>query len=211
MPETDRNGRFRLGMLVSGTGSNLQSIIDTLHLQRAGIEIALVISDNAGAYGLQRADSAGIPTAVFPTAEYTNREEHDEAMADALERQRVNLVVLAGYMRILTPVFLRRFPLMVINLHPSLLPAFPGGTPIEDTMAYGARVTGVTVHFVDAGTDTGPVILQEAVEIKYNDTVDSLRQRIHSVEHRLLPQAIELIATGRVVLDKENRRRVIVK
>lgn len=197
-------------MLVSGSGSNLQSIIDSLHQGEAGIEVALVISDNPEAYGLERAQAAGIPTAVFPMADHASREEHDLAMADALAGSGVDLVVLAGYMLIVTAALLERFPHRVINLHPSLLPAFPGGTPIEDTMAYGARVTGVTVHFVDEGTDTGPIILQEPVEIKYNDTVDSLRERIHSVEHRLLPQAIELIAAGRVAFDEANSRRVIV-
>jgi phosphoribosylglycinamide formyltransferase-1 len=112
-------------------------------------------------------------------------------------------------MLLVPPAFLERFPQRVINLHPSLLPAFPGDTPIEDTMAYGARVTGVTVHFVDEGTDSGPIILQEAVEIKYNDTVESLRERIHAVEHRLLPRAIELIAGGRLSFDENNPRRVI--
>ena len=164
----------------------------------ADIEIAVVISDNNKAYGLTRAAEAGIPTAVFPMIDYRDRVEHDLAMADELERHGVDLVVLAGYMMLVTPALLDRFPDRVINLHPSLLPAFPGGTPIEDTMDYGARVTGVTVHFVDEGTDTGPIILQEAVEIKYNDTVESLRERIHEVEHRLLPRAIELIAAGRV-------------
>ncbi len=202
---------FRLGVLVSGSGSNLQSIIDKLHRGDAGIEVVLVISDNPGAYGLRRAENAGIPTAVFPLGDFPDRPAHDRAMADELERHGVDLVVLAGYMLIVTPALLDRFPQRVINLHPALLPSFPGATPIEDTMAYGARVTGVTVHFVDEGTDTGPIILQEAVEIKYNDTVDSLRERIHAVEHRLLPRAIELIAAGRVGFDQENPRRVIVE
>lgn len=201
---------FRLGVLVSGSGSNLQSIIDRLHKGPAKVEVALVISDNPEAYGLERARKEDIPTAVFPLGDYASRAEHDLAMADELERHAVDLLVLAGYMLIVTGDFLRRFPLRVINLHPSLLPAFPGGTPIEDTMDYGARVTGVTVHFVDEGTDTGPIILQEPVEIKYNDSVESLRERIHEAEHRLLPEAIELIAAGRVRLDKANPRRVVI-
>lgn len=201
---------FRLGVLVSGSGSNLQSIIDTLHQGSGDIEVALVISDNNRARGLARAAEAGIPTAVFPIIDFEDRVEHDEAMAAELQRHDVDLVVLAGYMMLVTRGLLDRFPNRVINLHPSLLPSFPGATPIEDTMDYGARVTGVTVHFVDEGADTGPIILQEPVEIKYNDTVDSLRSRIHEVEHRLLPQAIELIASGRVGFDSENPRRVIV-
>ncbi len=205
----DTTGLFRLGVLVSGSGSNLQSIIDSLHEGGSGIEVALVISDNLQAYGLKRATIAGIPTAVFPLGDFADRAAHDLAMADELDRHGVDLVVLAGYMLLVTPAFLKRFPRRVINLHPSLLPAFPGDTPIEDTMDYGARVTGVTVHFVDEGTDTGPIILQEAVEIKYNDTVDSLRERIHTVEHRLLPRAIELIAGGRLRFDEDNPRRVL--
>ena len=200
---------FRLGVLVSGSGSNLQSIIDKLHRSSANIEIALVVSETRKAHGLTRAAEAGISTAVFPMIDFEERLEHDLAMAAELERHEVDLVVLAGYMMLVTPAFLDRFPCKVINLHPSLLPAFPGGSPIEDTMDYGARVTGVTVHYVDEGADTGPIILQEAVEIKYNDTVQSLRERIHEVEHRLLPRAIELIAAGRVSFDEENPRRVV--
>ncbi len=202
---------FRVGVLISGSGSNLQSIIDRLHRQGGSpeIEVALVISDKPTAYGLKRAENAGIPTAVMPLEDYEDRTAHDLAMAGELDSHGVDLVVLAGYMLLVTPAFLERFPQRVINLHPSLLPAFPGDTPIEDTMAYGARVTGVTVHFVDEGTDSGPIILQEAVEIKYNDTVESLRERIHAVEHRLLPRAIELIAGGRLSFDENNPRRVI--
>ncbi len=220
-PDEAGSRPFRLGVLISGSGSNLQSIIDRLHKGAAAadagagddaraIEVSLVISDNVSAYGLKRAQNNGIPTAVFPMDDYADRVQHDLAMADELEKHGVDLVVLAGYMLIVTPAFLERFPQAVINLHPSLLPAFPGGTPIEDTMDYGARVTGVTVHFVDAGTDTGPIILQEAVEIKYNDTVESLRERIHAVEHRLLPRAIELISEGRVSFDEANPRFVII-
>ncbi|MBE0429547.1 MAG: phosphoribosylglycinamide formyltransferase [Thermoleophilia bacterium] len=203
--------KFRLGVLISGSGSNLQSIIDRLHQGPGNIEIAVVISDNPGAYGLKRAEKAGIPTAVYPMSGYSSRAAHDLDMAEELARRGVDLVVLAGYMLIVTSEFLQRFPHRVINLHPSLLPAFPGGTPIEDTMAYGARVTGVTVHFVDEGTDTGPIILQEAVDIKYNDTVESLRERIHKVEHRLLPDAVQLIASGRAGFASENPRRVIIE
>ena len=202
---------FRLGVLVSGSGSNLQSIIDKLHNGPSDIEVAVVVSDNNKAYGLTRAAEAGIPTAVFPMIDFEERSEHDEAMAAELQRHGVDLVVLAGYMMLVTHALLYRFPNRVINLHPSLLPSFPGATPIEDTMDYGARITGVTVHFVDEGADTGPIILQEPVEIKYNDTVESLRGRIHEVEHQLLPRAIELIASGRVSFDTENPRRVLVE
>lgn len=206
------NGIFRIGVLISGSGSNLQSLIDNLHRPEAvEIEIAIVISDNPQAYGLQRAAREGIPTAVFPLADYPDRELHDMEMADELENRGVDLVVLAGYMLIVTPALLDRFPYRVINLHPSLLPSFPGATGIEDAFRYGTGVTGVTVHFVDEGCDTGPIVLQEVVEIQYNDTIDILRERIHTVEHRLLPRAIELISTGKISFDDKNPRRVIIK
>jgi phosphoribosylglycinamide formyltransferase-1 len=132
-------------------------------------------------------------------------------MVEKLERHGVDIVVLAGYMLIVTTALLDRFPFRVINLHPSLLPAFPGATGIEDAFAYGTGITGVTVHFVDEGCDTGPIILQEAVEIQYNDTVDTLRERIHAVEHRLLPRAIVSAASGKISFDQKNLRRVIIK
>ncbi len=205
-----RRSAFRLGVLVSGSGTNLQSIIDKLHQGPAEIEVAVAISDRPDAYGLKRAEQAGIPAAVIKPEEYAGRREHDLAIAAELERRGVKLVVMAGYMRVMTAALLERFPLRVINLHPALLPSFPGAHGIEEALAYGVRITGVTVHFVDEGTDTGPVILQEAVDIAYNDTVESLAARIHAVEHRLLPQAIELIAAGRVSIDENNPRRVIV-
>lgn len=206
-----KNGTFRIGVLISGSGSNLQSIIDKLHQGPAEIEIALVVSDNPRAYGLKRAEQAGIPTVVIPLGDYNDREDHDLAMAAELDNRGVDLVVLAGYMLIVTSAFLDHFPYRVINLHPSLLPAFPGASGIEDAFDYGTGITGVTVHFVDEGCDTGPIILQEVVEIQYNDTVDSLRERIHAVEHQLLPRAIELISTGMISFDDKNPRRVIIK
>ncbi len=202
---------FRLGVLVSGSGSNLQSIIDKLHSGPAAIEVAAAISDRPDAYGLKRARKAGIPAAVFPPGDYRDRTGHDRAIADELEARGVDLVVLAGYMRVVTPALLKRFPQRVINLHPALLPAFPGVSGIEDALAYGVTITGVTVHFVDEGTDTGPIILQEAVDIAYNDTVASLAKRVHAVEHRLLPHAIELIAAGRVGLSPDNPRKVTIR
>lgn len=203
--------RFCLGVLVSGSGTNLQSIIERLHNGPQDIEVAVVISDKAGAYGLKRAERAGIPTAVLRSEDFPERVEQDWAVADELERHGVDLVVLAGYMRVVTPAFLDRFPYKVVNLHPSLLPAFPGSSAITDALDSGVRITGVTVHLVDEGVDTGPVILQEAVDIEYNDTVESLAARIHEVEHRLLPRAIELIAAGRVRFDRDNPRKVIIE
>ncbi|HXV96569.1 MAG TPA: phosphoribosylglycinamide formyltransferase [Gaiellaceae bacterium] len=170
-----------IGVLVSGRGTNLQALID------AGLPVAAVASNVAGAGALARAERAGIPTAVFALEDYAGREERDLAMAAWLGGHDVELVVCAGYMHLLTPAFLARFT--AINVHPSLLPAFPGTTPIEDALAAGVAETGVTVHFVDEGVDTGPAIAQEAVTILPGDTPASLRERIHEVEHRLLPQA----------------------
>ena len=177
-----------IGVLVSGRGSNLQALID----QR--LPIAAVAANVAGAGALVRAERAGIATGVFPLEEYTGREERDLAMAGWLAGHEVELVVCAGYMHLLTPTFLARFT--AINVHPSLLPAFPGTTPIEDALSAGVDETGVTVHFVDEGVDTGPVIAQEAVPIRQGDTAQALRERIHEVEHRLLPEAARNYLAG---------------
>ena len=206
---------FRLAVLASGSGSNLQAIIERLHRRPSQppaeaadgsvdatapvrIEVALVVSDVPGARALERACSATIPTAVIPPDRYPTREEHDLAIAAAIHESKADLVVLAGYMRLVTPAFVRAFPWRIINLHPALLPAFPGTAGIREALSYGVKVTGVTVHFVDEGVDTGPVIAQEPVRVEEGDTAESLAARIHTVEHRLLPATIRLIATGRV-------------
>jgi phosphoribosylglycinamide formyltransferase-1 len=168
-----------IGVLVSGEGTNLQALIDE------GLPIVAVASNRPGAVALARAEAAGIPTGVFELA--GSREERDAAMAAWLERHGVVLVVCAGYMHLLTPAFLDRFPKRIVNVHPSLLPAFPGARAIEDALAAGAAVTGVTVHLVDAGLDTGPVLVQEPVPVAPADT---LEQRIHAIEHRLLPKVV---------------------
>lgn len=200
--------RFPIAVLVSGNGSNLQAIIDTLHKKVAGVEVVLVLSNVGGVFALERARRAGIPTAVFRLEDYPNREARDLEMAAAIEAAGAKLVVLAGYMHLLTTAFLVRFPFRVINLHPALLPAFPGTHAIEDALRYGVKITGVTVHFVDEGMDSGPVILQQAVEVEESDTVDSLATRIHAVEHVLLPRAIQLIAEGRVIPPSPGSRLV---
>ena len=177
-----------IGVLVSGRGSNLQALLDE------GFPIAAVASNVAGAGALDRAEAAGVPTAVFRLDEYASREERDAEMASWLAGHGVELVVCAGYMQLLTPPFLARFT--ALNVHPSLLPAFPGTTPIEDALAAGAAETGVTVHFVDEGIDTGPVVVQEAVRVEPADTPESLRERLHEVEHRLLPAAVRSYLAG---------------
>ena len=192
---------FRLVVLASGSGTNLQAIIDQLHGRPADprIEVALVISDVPGARALERARAAGIATAVFPVADYKSRAAHDLAMVSAVEEAGADLVVLAGYMRLVSPEFVHCLPDRIINLHPALLPAFPGTTSISDAVQYGVKVTGVTVHFVDEGLDSGPIIAQEPVRVEEGDTPESLAVRIHAVEHRLLPATIRLIAAGRAV------------
>ncbi len=228
---------FRLVVLASGSGTNLQAIIDSLHPQPiaepgAGraepggapavtaatapsvgsplIEVALVVSDQPGAGALGRARAAGIATAVLPAGDFATRAEHDRALIAAVAEARPDLVVLAGYMRLVASEFVRAFPWRVINLHPALLPAFPGTTSIGDAVRYGVKVTGVTVHFVDEGLDTGEVIAQEAVRVKEGDTVESLAARIHAVEHELLPATIRMIAEGRVQTPHSGTRQVQV-
>jgi phosphoribosylglycinamide formyltransferase 1 len=172
-----------IGVLVSGEGTNLQAILD------AGLAVRAVASSRRDARALERAEAALVPAAAFQLADFESREERDVAMADWLEEHGVNLVACAGYMHLLTPPFLARFD-RIVNIHPSLLPAFPGTTPIEDTLAAGATETGVTVHWVDEGVDTGPVITQEHVAIEDGDTAAALRERLHAVEHRLYPQVL---------------------
>jgi phosphoribosylglycinamide formyltransferase-1 len=198
-------------VLVSGEGSNLQALLDQVHA-RDGIEVAAVASNRADARGLERAREAGVETAVFPAADYADRAARDTVMADWLDEQGVELLVLAGFMEILSPGFIGRFSGRVINVHPSLLPAFPGIRPIEEALDYGVRVMGVTVHYVDEGVDSGPIVLQEAFDvIAYHRDIAAVERRVHEIEHRLLPRAVRLIAAGSVRLDAESPRRVIVE
>jgi len=194
-------------VLVSGSGSNLQSLIDAVHAPGGDIEIVLVVSSHEGVLALERAVRAGIPTAVVGTSG-RERDERDRALADLVEAASPDLVVLAGWMSILTGAFLDRFPDRVINLHPSLLPAFPGLHAIEQALAWGVRYTGVTVHFAEEVVDGGPPILQEPVAVMYGDDAEALTARIREVEHRLVPEAVRLFAAGRVRRDPTDRRRV---
>jgi formyltetrahydrofolate-dependent phosphoribosylglycinamide formyltransferase len=177
-----------IGVLVSGEGTNLQALIDD------ALPIAAVASNRSDASALQRAESAGIPTAIFELDDYESREERDAAMADWLVGQGVTLVVCAGYMHLLRPSFLKRFE-RIVNTHSAPLPEFPGAHPIEDVLAAGVPETAATVHYVDEGVDTGPVIVAEPVPVRDDDTVETLRARVQKVEHRLLPRAVrELIS-----------------
>lgn len=197
-------------MLASGTGSNLQAILDKLHGQGA-VEVVGVASDKPDAMALERARDAGVDAAVFERSDYESREARDLAMADWLEGQGAELVVLAGYMQLLSASFIARFPERVINVHPALLPSFPGLDAIGQAYRHGVRVSGVTVHFVDAGMDTGPIILQEPIALAYTRPVEEFEAQVHATEHELLPRAIELIAAGRVRIDEENPRLVRIE
>ena len=200
---------FRIAVLVSGEGSNLQALID--ELTDSPVEIVGVASSRTEARGLQRAEAAGVETAVFSLADEPDRGRRDNALAGWLEERQVELVVLAGFMELLTPPFIRRFAGRIVNVHPALLPAFPGLGAIEQALEHGVKVAGVTVHFVDEGVDSGPIILQEAFELPYHRGIAAIEQHFHEVEHRLLPAAVRLIAAGRVSLDPDNPRLVRVE
>jgi phosphoribosylglycinamide formyltransferase-1 len=181
-----------IGVLVSGEGTNLQALLD------AGLQVVAVASNNTKAKALDRAAKAGIEAAAFPGIEFDSRERRDEELAEWLTERGVELVVLAGYMQLLTTPFLERFPGGILNVHPSLLPAFPGARAVEDALAHGVKVTGATVHFVDEGVDTGPIVLQEAVTVREGDTAETLHARIQEVEHRLLPMTVRLFLEGKL-------------
>jgi phosphoribosylglycinamide formyltransferase 1 len=200
---------FRIAVLVSGSGTNLQAILDQVH-GRDGIEVAAVASSKSGVAALHRAEAAGVETGVFEAAEFPSRADRDRAMASWLREHEVELVVLAGFMELLDRAFLAEFAGRVINVHPALLPAFPGARPVEDQIAYGVKVGGVTVHFVDDGVDTGPIILQQAVTLPYTRSKEDVLTVLHEAEHELLPRAIRLIASGRVRFDELNPRLVLV-
>jgi phosphoribosylglycinamide formyltransferase-1 len=173
-----------IGVLVSGEGTNLQALLD------AGLPVVAVASNVAGARAIGRAHAAGIAAAVFPAGEYADRDARDSAMADWLQEHGAELVVCAGYMQLLRPSFLSRFPGRVVNVHPAPLPAFPGAHPLDDVLAAGAGAAAATVHYVDDGVDTGDVIASEPVPVLPGDTVETLRERVHEAEHRLLPKVV---------------------
>ena len=200
---------FRLVVLASGSGTNLQAILDSLH-GREGIEVAGVGSDKPAARALERAREAGVETAVFPRDDYAGREARDVAMAAWIEARGADLVVLAGYMQLLSPVFVARFRNRVVNIHPALLPAFPGLDAIGQALAAGVGVTGVTVHFVDEGVDTGPAIVQREVPVPAGRDRDRLEEAIHAVEHELYPEAIRMIAKGMVRIEANDPRAVVI-
>ncbi|HID56984.1 TPA: phosphoribosylglycinamide formyltransferase [Candidatus Poribacteria bacterium] len=190
---------MKIGVLASGSGTNLQAIIDKLHKnEKVDVQIAVVISDNEHAYALERARKAGIPAVFIDMSRYPTREEFDEAIDRVLRRYGVELVVLAGYMKILQPPFVRKWRNRIMNIHPALLPSFPGTHAVRDALRYGVKITGVTIHFVDEGVDTGPIIAQIPVPVYDDDTEETLHNRIHVEEHKLYPEVIRLYAEGRI-------------
>jgi phosphoribosylglycinamide formyltransferase-1 len=198
---------MKLAVLASGYGSNLQAIIDAAKRGVIDGRVVLVISDNRDAYALERAEKHQIEAHYLSPKNFAGREDYDHAVIALLKERGIELVVLAGYMRLLSPVFIDGFSGRIINIHPSLLPSFPGLEGVAQALRYGVKVSGCTVHFVDENLDTGPIILQESVPVYDNDTEESLHQRIHTVEHRLYPQAIQLFVQGKLSL--KGRRCII--
>jgi len=201
----------RFAVFVSGNGSNLQAIIDAVKKGVIKAELALVVSTSEKAFALERAKQAGIKTMVFSPKNYTNTQSVDRDMVIHLKEERIDFIVLAVYMRILTPFFVRQYPLNILNIHPALLPSFKGADGIKDAYTYGTKVTGVTVHFVNEKVDNGPIILQEGVKITEKMSLDDLAAKIHRIEHRIYPKAIALFVDGRLkvkgrkvtILDKQ--------
>ena len=200
--------QFRIVVLASGSGTNLQAILNQLHGGEEGIDVVGVGSDKPGARALERARQAGVQAAVFPTDEYEDRAARDRVLGDWIEERGADLVVLAGYMQLLSPEFVGRFRNRVINVHPALLPSFPGIDALQQAIDHGSKITGVTVHFVDEGVDSGPIILQRPVPIPPSRDWDEAEKAIHASEHALLPETIRLIAAGRVRIDEANPRVV---
>ena len=194
-------GRTRLGVLVSGSGSNLQAIIDNCESGWLPAEVAVVISNEPGVYGLARAQNHGLPNLVIDHRDFAGREDFDRRLKETLEEYRVDLVVLAGFMRLLTPVMLSAFRHRVMNIHPALLPSFPGTHVWQSELDYGVKLAGCTVHFVDEGMDTGPIIIQAVVPVLDDDDADSLAARILKQEHRIYSQAIKFFCQGRLKIE----------
>ena len=199
---------LKLGVLISGNGSNLQSIID--HIENGSLKavIKIVVSNNPDAYGLTRAKKHSIPFAVLKNSDYKNKEDFDAALVKMLKENGVDLVILAGFMRIITPAFLKTFPGRIMNIHPALLPSFPGLHGQKQAVDYGVKFSGCTVHFVDEGVDTGPIIIQSVVQVFDNDTEETLAERILKEEHKIYPQAIQLFADGKIEV---KGRKVCIK
>lgn len=192
---------LRLGILISGSGTNMQAILDATREGRLDAEVAVVISNHEDAYGLERARKAGVPAVWLDRTPYSTFHAYNDALLKTLREHEVDTVVMAGYMRLLGKQVLDAFPDRVVNIHPALLPSFAGANGIRDAFEYGVKVTGVTVHFANENFDEGPIIAQEAVEVTEEDTIESLEAKVHAAEHRLYPHALQLLAEGRVSID----------
>lgn len=191
---------LNIAVFASGSGSNFQAIVDEAVAGRLNVRIQLLVCDRPKARVVERAQQAGIETHVFRMKDYPSREAAEQDIVRALEEKQVELIVLAGYMRIISEVIVKPYYGKMINVHPSLLPSFPGVNGVQQAIDYGVKVTGVTVHYVDGGMDTGPIIAQRDVVIRQEDTEETLAERIHPIEHRLLPEVIRWIQQGRVRL-----------
>jgi len=199
---------INIGVLVSGRGTNLQSIIDAIREGKIEGRISIVISDNREAFALKRAEKSNIETRYIDFKSFKNREDYDKKIVEYLKEKNVDLVVLAGYMRILSPYFIKMYKNRIMNIHPALLPSFPGLHAQRQAVEYGVKVSGCTVHFVDEGVDSGPIILQKAVEVEDSDTEESLAERILKEEHQIYPRAIQLFSEGKLVI---KGRKVYIK
>ncbi|HLE26271.1 MAG TPA: phosphoribosylglycinamide formyltransferase [Thermodesulfobacteriota bacterium] len=199
------NKKTRVGVFVSGSGSNLQALIDA---KIPSVEIVVVVSNNPDAYAIERAKKDKIPVEVIDHRNYSSREDFEKEIQKRLDQYKIDLIALAGFMRILTPLFIRNYKNRIMNLHPALLPSFPGTNAVKQALMYGVKFTGCTVHFVDEGVDTGPIILQTVVPINDTDTEESLLERIHKEEHRIYPEAIRLFGEGKLRIEG---RRVFIR
>lgn len=193
---------MNIAIFCSGNGSNFQAIVDSVKRGEIKAKIALMVCDNPQAFALERARKEGIKSLLVERNNFKTKEDFEDEIIKNLERENIGLVCLAGFMRIISPGFVQRYRHKVLNIHPALLPSFKGTSAIKDALDYAVKVTGVTVHFVDEKTDHGPIILQKALEIKDDDTEESLAGRIHDIEHRLYPQAIRLFVEGRLKIEE---------
>jgi len=199
------NKKTRVGVFVSGSGSNLQALIDA---KIPSVEIVVVVSNNPDAYAIERAEKNKIPVEVIDHRNYSSREDFESEIQKRLDQYKIDLIALAGFMRILTPLFIRNYKHRIMNLHPAILPSFPGTNAVKQALMYGVKFTGCTVHFVDEGVDTGPIILQAIVPIYDTDTEESLLERIHKEEHRIYPEAVRLFGEGKLRIEG---RRVVIR
>lgn len=199
---------INLAVLVSGSGTNLQAIADSIEAKKLDAKIKIVISNNANAYAVERAKKHHIPTFIIQDSHFKTREDADRHLVEIIKSHSVDLVALAGFMRLLTPVFIKSFPMRIMNIHPALLPAFPGLHAQKKAIDYGVKFSGCTVHFVDEGVDTGPIIIQAVVPVHDNDTDETLAKRIQEEEHRIYPEAIRFFAQGKLEI---RGRKVFIK